>query len=227
MDAGDQLPRMKICRTITDTSEMRSLVMSSEVGRDGCMCSVIGGGGIVNFRHERWPKIVAVYELVASWMTGRTQEGRVLSAFGLLFWCLTMFFMCALFLVDHWAFPITDMLLSIWPYDSDNVRSFKSRGVPIAIIPMILALCICTPVHFGNWRSVARRRGRHRDLWKIMVVLFGALLLVSASAYSGLGALIALVVNILLLNWMSMNAARWMLEASSRQEAQRRAKRGK
>lgn len=226
MAAGDQLPRMKIGRTITDTSEMRSLVISAEVGRDGCIGSVIGGG-VVNIRHERWPMIVAVHELFASWMTGRTQEGRALSAFGLLFWCSTMFFLCAQFLVDHWAFPIMDMLLSIWPYDSDNFRSFKSRGVPIAIIPMILALCICTPVHFGSWRDVARRRGRHRDFWKIMVVIFGALLLMLAAGYNGLGALLALAVYIVLLNWMAKNSARWMLEASSQQEAERRAERRK
>ena len=181
----------------------------------------------MNVRHERWPTILGVYELVASWMTGRTQEDRVRSAFGILFWCFTMFFVYALFLVDHWVFPVSDMLLSIWPYDSDNFRSLKSRGVPIAIIPMILALCICIPVHFGNWRNVGRRRGQHRDLWKIMAVIFGALLLLPAAAYSGLGALIALAVSIVLFNWMSKNAARWMLEASSRQEAERRAKRRK
>lgn len=178
----------------------------------------------MSVRQERWPMIFSVYELFSSWMTGRTQQDRALGAFGITFWCLTMFFVCALFLLDHWVFPITDLLVSIWPYDSDNFRSFKSRGVPIAIVPMIIAACICIPVHFRNGGNVARRRGQHRDFWKVMSVIFGALLLSFASTYSGLGALIALVVNILLFNWMSKNAVRWMLEASSRQEAQRRIK---
>lgn len=147
--------------------------------------------------------LVSVYRLFSVWMTHRGQEERALSGSMLLFWWMSLALLGVLLLLDHTLYPIVDTLSSAWPYNSQNFRSFKSKGFAIAFIPIAISLLLCGSCHLRNWRQVARRRGTYRDLWKIFAVLFGSLLLLGISYFHVVGALLAMFVNALGFVWLA------------------------
>jgi len=148
--------------------------------------------------------------MFATWMTHDSQAQRTRFAFVLMFFWLTCVGIGVIFFIDHWAYPLVGWLSSLEVAESGPLRSLRSRGFAISIVPMGIAMFIAIRASIKGPDYVGRKRGGYRDFWKIATFMVGPMVLVAVSKYSALGSVLAVLVNGAVL-WV---AYLWSLKSS-------------